>query len=246
MPEGFPGKYRGTVTDNRDPLLRGRVEVSVPEVLGGNRAWAMPCVPYAGPGVGLVAPPPVGGNVWVEFEAGSPDRPIWVGCFWGKGELPERVPAPGGVVLRLGEVTLVSVDPRPGSTPLPPAPAGAEATEVTLTGGGLVVSRGGRAVLTIDQDTVTVALAPLEIALSAPRGTLRLASRDAAVTIAADSVELAQGQSRARVAGDGVAIDSGGGTAKIAPSTVELANGIAKVALTPAMVSVNNGALEVT
>jgi hypothetical protein len=50
----------------------------------------MPCVPYAGPGVGFFAIPPEGANVWVEFEGGDPDYPIWSGCFWGMGEVPVK------------------------------------------------------------------------------------------------------------------------------------------------------------
>jgi hypothetical protein len=247
VPERFLGKFRGTAVDTRDPLLQGRVQVLVPEVLGDNPSWALPCVPYAGPGVGLLAPPPQGGNVWVEFEAGSPERPIWVGCFWGRGELPARAPDAGGIVVRLGEVTLVTVDARPGGPPpLPPAAAGAETTEVTVTRGGLVVSRGGRPVLTVERDSVTVELAPLRIDLSGPRGTLSLASGDTTATVAADAVELVQAGSKARVAADGVALTSGGAAAKVTPSTVELTSGAAKVTLTPAMVSVNEGALEVT
>ncbi len=73
--------------------MQGRIQVSAPAVLGGTHArWAMPCVPYAGPGVGLFAIPPVGANVWVEFEGGDLDYPIWTGCFWGIGEVP-AVPA---------------------------------------------------------------------------------------------------------------------------------------------------------
>jgi hypothetical protein len=74
MPEFF-GKYRGKVENNVgkvennvDPMQMGRVQVSVPAVLGGGRlAWAVPCVPYAGPGVGFFADPPRGDNVCVEF-----------------------------------------------------------------------------------------------------------------------------------------------------------------------------------
>ena len=85
----FFGKYRGTVANNIDPQMMGRVQVSVPSVLGeGQLSWAMPCVPYAGSGVGFFAIPPNGANVWVEFEAGDPDYPIWSGCFWGMGEAP--------------------------------------------------------------------------------------------------------------------------------------------------------------
>ncbi|MET9084822.1 phage baseplate assembly protein V [Streptomyces sp. NPDC004237] len=85
----FYGKYRGKVSGNADPRELGRVQVSCPAVLGdGNAVWAMPCVPYAGPGVGLFALPPVGADVWVEFEGGDPDYPIWAGCFWSTGQLP--------------------------------------------------------------------------------------------------------------------------------------------------------------
>ena len=88
MTEYF-GKYRGTVVNNIDPMQQGRIQVSVPSVLGGGQlSWAMPCVPYAGSGVGLFLIPPVDANIWVEFEAGDPDYPIWSGCFWGIGEVP--------------------------------------------------------------------------------------------------------------------------------------------------------------
>lgn len=85
----FFGKYRGKVENNVDPMMQGRLQVSVPAVLGGGKlSWAMPCVPFAGPGVGLFLLPPVGANLWVEFEGGNSDYPIWSGCFWGTGECP--------------------------------------------------------------------------------------------------------------------------------------------------------------
>lgn len=88
------GKHRGTVANNVDPQQQGRIQVKVPDVLGdGQLSWAMPNVPYAGDQVGFFAVPPVGANVWVEFERGDPDLPIWAGCFWDVGELP----VPGGL-----------------------------------------------------------------------------------------------------------------------------------------------------
>ena len=84
------GKYRGTVTDNKDPKQKGRLKVSVPSLLPPSLdVWAMPCVPYAGNKVGLFGIPAVGAGVWVEFEAGDISFPIWVGCFWADGEAPE-------------------------------------------------------------------------------------------------------------------------------------------------------------
>jgi uncharacterized protein involved in type VI secretion and phage assembly len=84
----FFGKYRGTVVDNADPDQRGRLKVSVPAVLETLQLWAMPCVPYAGDQVGFFAMPPVGAGIWVEFEAGDPSYPIWVGCFWADNQMP--------------------------------------------------------------------------------------------------------------------------------------------------------------
>jgi hypothetical protein len=87
----YYGKYRGKVENNVDPMMLGRLQVSVPAVLGGGSlSWALPCAPFAGNGVGLFMIPPTGANVWVEFEAGDPDYPIWSGCFWGVGEVPAQ------------------------------------------------------------------------------------------------------------------------------------------------------------
>jgi hypothetical protein len=107
----FYGKYRGKVENNLDPMQLGRVQVSVPAVLGdGRMSWAMPCVPYAGSGVGFFAIPPVGANVWVEFEGGDLDYPIWTGCFWGIGEVP-AVPAIAQMkVLKTDGITLTLSD----------------------------------------------------------------------------------------------------------------------------------------
>jgi uncharacterized protein involved in type VI secretion and phage assembly len=87
----FYGKYRGVVTDNKDMNGLGRIRVKVRDVLGDKESgWAMPCVPYAGKGVGLYLIPPENAFVWVEFEHGDSDYPIWCGCFWGPGEVPVK------------------------------------------------------------------------------------------------------------------------------------------------------------
>jgi hypothetical protein len=33
--------------------------------------------------MGVYLVPPIGAGIWVEFEHGDPDHPIWVGCRWG-------------------------------------------------------------------------------------------------------------------------------------------------------------------
>ncbi|HVL26281.1 MAG TPA: phage baseplate assembly protein V [Thermomicrobiales bacterium] len=84
------GKYRGIVVDNDDKTGRGRLKVRVRSVLGSLEVWAMPCVPYAGAGVGFYSLPPKDAGVWVEFEGGDPSYPIWTGCFWADQELPDE------------------------------------------------------------------------------------------------------------------------------------------------------------
>lgn len=130
MPQFF-GKFRGKVENNVDPMQLGRIQVSVPAVLGdGTLSWAMPCVPYAGSGVGFFAIPPTGANVWVEFEGGDPDYPIWSGCFWGVGEVPAlpalaqmKVIKTDGITLTLSDLPgiggfTVEVNPPVVATPL--------------------------------------------------------------------------------------------------------------------------------
>lgn len=112
----FWGKYRGKVENNVDPNEKGRIQVSIPAVLGDSTlSWAMPCVPYAGSGVGLFAIPPTGANVWVEFEGGDPDYPIWSGCFWGDNDSVPASPALAQKkVLKTDSCTL-TLDDTPGT-----------------------------------------------------------------------------------------------------------------------------------
>ena len=92
----YYGKYRGFVVSNEDPEQLGRLQVTVPSVLGDAlvTGWAMPCVPYGGaPNQGMLMLPDRGGGVWVEFEEGDLEFPIWTGTFWampgGETERPK-------------------------------------------------------------------------------------------------------------------------------------------------------------
>jgi hypothetical protein len=103
----FYGKYRGKVAENVDPLFLGRILPIVPAVSEFPLTWAMPCVPYAGPGVGFYAIPPIDANVWIEFEGGDPDYPIWIGCFWEEGQAPLEVPTPETFIFKTTSTTMV-------------------------------------------------------------------------------------------------------------------------------------------
>ncbi len=102
----FFGKYRGIVTDNRDPLFRGRLKVKVPQVLGESEVYALPCVPYAGKDVGFFALPKTGTVVWIEFEAGDPSYPIWTGCTWARGDISASDAIPEVKFIKTDKFTL--------------------------------------------------------------------------------------------------------------------------------------------
>lgn len=85
------GKYRGVVTENHDPEQTGRIRATVPDVLGEvETSWAMPCVTLPlSDDVGS-ALPAIGANVWIEFEQGDPEYPIWSGCFFSSSSETPR------------------------------------------------------------------------------------------------------------------------------------------------------------
>ena len=78
------GKYRAFVTDNKDPQKRGRLKLLVPSVLNEEETdWALPCVPFGGlADQGVFMIPEVDAQLWVEFEEGNINCPIWIGTFW--------------------------------------------------------------------------------------------------------------------------------------------------------------------
>ena len=84
MNNKFYGKFRGIVSDINDPKNIGRIKAKVPDVMGEQESgWAMPCLPYGGSDMGFFALPVVGAGVWIEFEHGDSEYPIWSGCWWG-------------------------------------------------------------------------------------------------------------------------------------------------------------------
>ncbi|MGH7496695.1 MAG: phage baseplate assembly protein V [bacterium] len=108
------GKYRGVVTNNddrKDGKKMGRIRAKVPDVFGEDESgWAMPCVPYAGKGVGFFMIPPVDALVWIEFENGDPEYPIWTGCFWAEDEVPVKSYTPDAKVLKTETATITIND----------------------------------------------------------------------------------------------------------------------------------------
>ncbi|MCB9744488.1 MAG: baseplate assembly protein [Alphaproteobacteria bacterium] len=154
------GKHRAVVTDNDDPRRMGRVRVLCPSVLGDEPLWAMPCVPFAGDGLGWVSLPPVDARVWVEFEGGDPGRPIWVGGFWLEGQLPAAWAGPESHVLAAPGVTLC-IDGEGLKLDLS-APATDQDMRVHCVGSTMVLELGG-AKIELSATKVTVNDGGLEV-----------------------------------------------------------------------------------
>jgi len=161
MQEKRYGKYRGMVLNNIDPEQRGRLLVQVPDVLGlGTSSWAMPCVPMAGQQMGAYFVPLIGSGVWVEFEGGDIDYPIWAGGFWGAAsELPKMalagLPVSPNIVLQTtGQNTFVISDlPGPTGGIMLKSPTGAS---IIVNDTGIYITNGKGASITLTGPTVNI------------------------------------------------------------------------------------------
>jgi len=154
----YYGKYRGTVVQNLDPEQIGRVQVQVPDVLkNAVSSWAMPCIPVAGIQAGCFMVPPIGSQVWVEFEKGNPDFPIWTGGFWGSvanvptfATTPTAIPPGQNIVLQTTGGNVMAL-----SDAIPAAASGGIVLK-SATGGMIVVNDKGITISNGNGATITL------------------------------------------------------------------------------------------
>ena len=157
----YYGNYHGPVLQNIDPEQLGRIQATVPDVSGLlPSSWAMPCVPFAGKQNGVYVVPQIGAGVWIEFEQGDPDYPIWTGGFWGiAAEVPALAlagnPASPSVVLQSGLQNTISISDLPGPTGgiLLKAVTGAM---IMVNEIGITISNGQGATIVLAGPTVTI------------------------------------------------------------------------------------------
>lgn len=157
----YYGKYRGTVLNNIDPMQIGRLMVQVPDV-GGliPSSWAMPCFPITGKQMGAYMIPQIGTGVWVEFEQGNPDYPIWSGCWYGLvAEVPALAlagnPASPSIVLQTGLQNSLIISDLPGPTGGIMLKSTTGATLI-VNDTGIYIQNGKGAMLTMVGPTVTI------------------------------------------------------------------------------------------
>ena len=148
----FLGTFRGIVTDIQDPLMTGRVKARVPDVLGEDESgWALPCAPFGGSGVGFFALPTVGAGIWMEFEHGNPDYPVWTGCWFGStADMPSALLAPPykKVMIVTEGGNKVTIDDTPGVGGITLETAGGQKLVLSSTGVTLDNGMGGKIELT--------------------------------------------------------------------------------------------------
>jgi uncharacterized protein involved in type VI secretion and phage assembly len=162
------GKYRGTVINNVDPLQIGRIQAMVPDLAGFiPGTWAMPCLPMAGINTGVFAVPMIGSGVWIEFERGDPDYPVWVGGYWGSAaEVPVLAhavpPGVSGITIQTTLKNGIVVSDMPGPTGgiLIQTTTGAM---ISVSDTGIIISNGKGAIINMTGPSVDVNLGALTV-----------------------------------------------------------------------------------
>jgi uncharacterized protein involved in type VI secretion and phage assembly len=146
--ERYYGKYRGVVVDSVDPLQIGRIRAQVPAVLGETiSVWAMPCLPAAGIQSGFFILPQVGSQVWVEFEGGNADFPVWTGGFWSAaGDVPVVAISPPAIPP--GQNIVLQTTGRNALTISDAAP--------TPAGGGIILKAAGGAMIVVNDSGIYI------------------------------------------------------------------------------------------
>ncbi len=178
----FYGKYSGIVTAVDDDETRGRITVTVPSVFGPDvDVRARPCLPY-----GHFFVPEVDSKVWVEFEAGNPRYPIWVGIWYPSEATPEAgaVDPPTNRVIHTERGHQVEFDDTDGE----------ERITITHMGGATIeIDAEGRIALThADGSTIEIA----------SDGAITLTDAAHNTTVASNAINLGDGASEPLVLGN--------------------------------------------
>ena len=226
------GKYRGKVIDPIDPLQLGRIIALVPAISELPLTWAMPATPYAGSGVGFFAIPPVGANVWIEFEGGDPNYPIWTGCFWGEGEVPAEPALPTTLMLKttLGVFSINNLDAELKLSLT--APDGLMSLTMSPTG------------ITLSLNQVTISITEEAISLSHAPSSVEVTPEGITLTCP-ESISLESAESVVEVTPAAVSLSSAQASIEITPAAIAIENGAGNIEVSPASVTINEGALEI-
>ena len=151
----FIGKYRGTVVNNIDLEHKNRIQAIVPDISSViPTSWAEACVPP-----GHAYTPMIGANVWIEFEQGDPDYPIWTGCFPGSiidVPLAANFTPPGVPQTTISSPVTqhsITVSDSPTTGIMMKTPG---TTMITMTDAGGIIITNGVAAISMQGPTITI------------------------------------------------------------------------------------------
>ena len=241
------GKYRGQVESNLDPMSLGRLQVSCPAVLGeGTLSWALPSTPYAGKGVGLFLLPPRGANVWVEFEAGDIDYPIWSGCFWGSGEVPAS-PATENIKMLKTEGVSITIDDMQdagGLTMVIESPAVQDVIRLVCDTAGVELTIGDSKLTMTTEDVVTVFGEHASTRLSGDG--LELAGKENTSVFNEDGIVTTGAEHTITFSEGGIEMVATESSVNLTEASIEAANGNSKVNIASDIVTITGDSSEGT
>lgn len=242
--EPLHGKFRGKVLSNDDPLGLGRLQVACPTVPALKEGWALPCIPYAGKDVGFYAMPPKDANVWVEFEGGDPNYPVWTGCFWGDDEMPLRPAKPVRKVFKTASCTLVAddTDDKGGFTLKVAGPAAREEMFATIGPDSIVLSCP-QSKVTLKMDSIEITVPQAKATLDA--STIKLTVPTSTVTITGQGVKVDTPPSSIQASGQSIRLSVPTSSLSLSPASVQVQVPASSLNVTPAAVQVRSGAVQV-
>lgn len=108
----FYSRYRAFVVENDDPLNMGRIQVIVPVMNPtiSDELWAYPAGIWGGQDYGIQILPQKGDMVWIEYEMGDVEYPVWSHAGYGEDEKPKEFETPNhyGFKTPLGSIILIN------------------------------------------------------------------------------------------------------------------------------------------
>jgi uncharacterized protein involved in type VI secretion and phage assembly len=166
MKAPFYGKFRGTVTDIQDPNGIGRIKANVPDVTGSlDTGWALPSFPATGSSMGVLALPAIGTGVWIEFEHGDSEHPVWSGCWYDKAsDVPQSAltsPDQKIIIQTTGGHSIL-IDDTAGSGGITLQTSGGQ--KIVLSSQGIEIDNGSGATIKLSNSQVSINSGALEVA----------------------------------------------------------------------------------
>ncbi len=154
----FPGLYVGQVevVENDDDEYPGSIKVSIPSIFGQSEGdesavWARPCFPY-----GHFFVPEVGDKVWLAFENGNSQSPVWLGVWYPAGKIPTKADSasPKKRVIQTATNNSIILNDADGEESVKILDE--NGNEILLNGDGITIQMGSGAKIEMTDSGITI------------------------------------------------------------------------------------------